>query len=99
VDDLKDQVISALIANRDALRSENGILQDQNTLYKDKCDQLTWSVTSYKKAYSEEKLSHELDNISHAAALRAAKARTLKVGILSFGGGAAVGGLVGALAR
>lgn len=99
VSDLKDQVISALVANRDALRNENGILRDENTLFKQKCEQLTQSVTFYKAAYSEEKLSHSLDNVAHAAALRAAKARTLKVGILSFGGGAAVGGLVGVLVR
>lgn len=99
VSDLKDQVISALVLDRDALKNENGILRDQNALFKEKCEQLTQSVTSYKAAYSEEKLSHDLDNVAHAAALRAAKGRTFKVGIFSFGGGVAAGGLVGILAR
>ena len=85
--DVKDKLI-------DAQGKEIGLLKIQVIEYKSAADSYKDYGDHYKKAYEEECKSHNLDNIAHQASLAAEKARTLKVGIFSFGGGAAAGWLL-----
>jgi hypothetical protein len=84
VDELKD----ALIAKQG---EEIVVLKTQRDEFKEAMLSYKASAGHYKGAYESECRARNLDEIAHKAALSAAKARTWKVGIVSFGGGAALG--------
>lgn len=81
-------VKDGLIAAQD---KEIGLLKMQNEEYRSAAESYKASSGFYQKAYEEECRSHNLDNLAHQAKLAAQKSETIKIGILSFGGGAAIG--------
>ena len=75
-----------------ALKDENKLLYMQNDELKLSVASFKASSISYKSAYDLEVQARNLDRIAYEAKLSAQKAQTLRVGIITFGGGL-LGGL------
>lgn len=84
VDALKDEIIVEQSKEIDGLK-------DQNADFKKAMEGFKASSGFYKAAYEDECKARAFDKIAHEAALSAAKAGKLKVGIVSFGSGVALG--------
>ena len=84
--DTRDEIIAEQDVKIVVLESRNEQLEKSALSFKVSAEQA-------QAAYDKEYKSHQLDNISHDAAISAAKARTFKVGMITLGGGFLIGRL------